>query len=129
MSTPEVFAPYSTKFTGDTAMQTKVGKAEEHQVTMVSVRMSTTTKAGRSGEAIVTFDKLIKNNQGASPPPTRYVATVRFEYRPEAMKAAVDRLENPFGFVVLSYRADAELLTPGAAPAAGPASATAGSAS
>jgi type IV secretion system protein VirB8 len=117
MSTPEVFAPYSSPFMGDTAMQTKVGTTQEHRVTLVSVRMSTTTKPGRSGEAIVTFDKEIKSNQGTPPTTTRYVATVRFEYRPKAMKEAVDRIENPFGFVVLSYRAEPELLTPGPAPA------------
>lgn len=118
MSTPDVFAPYSSRFMGDTAMQTKVGTTQEHRITLVSVRMSTTTQPGRNGEAIVTFDKEIKSNQGTPPTTTRYVATVRFEYRPKAMKEAVDRIENPFGFVVLSYRADPELLTPSTAPAA-----------
>ena len=118
MSTQEVFAPYSAKFTGESAMQTKLGTTWEHRVTVISVRMSTSTKPGRSGEAIVTFDKELKNNQGMTPTTTRYVATVRFEYRPKSMKKDIDRLENPFGFVVLSYRADPELLTPGTAPAA-----------
>ena len=117
MSTQEVFSPYSAKFAGDAAMQTKLGTAWEHRVTVVSVRMSTTTNAGRNGEAIVTFDKQLASSQGMTPTTTRYVATVRFEYRPKAMKKDVDRMENPFGFVVLSYRADPELLTPGTATA------------
>lgn len=121
MSTQEVFSPYSAKFTGDNAMQTKIGTTWEHRVTVISVRMSTTTNPGRSGEAIVSFDKELKSSQGMSPTTTRYVATVRFEYRPKSMKKDVDRIENPFGFVVLSYRADPELLTPGTAPAADPA--------
>lgn len=121
MATQEVFAPYSAKFAGDGAMQTKLGTAWEHRVTVISVRMSTTTLPGRNGEAIVTFDKQLASNQGMSPSTTRYVATVRFEYRPKSMKKDVDRIENPFGFVVLSYRADPELLTPGTAPAADPA--------
>ncbi len=124
MSTQEVFAPYSAKFAGDNAMQTKLSTTWEHRVTVISVRMSTTTTPGRNGEAIVTFDKELKSNQGMSPTTTRYVSTVRFEYRPRSMKKDVDRIENPFGFVVLSYRADPELLTPGTAPAISPARAS-----
>lgn len=116
MSTQEVFGPYSGKFTGEGAMQTKLGTSQEHRVTVISVRMSSTTRPGQGGEAIVTFDKQLKS-QNASPALTRYVSTVRFEYRPAAMKRDVDRIENPFGFVVLSYRADPELLAPGAMPA------------
>jgi type IV secretion system protein VirB8 len=117
MSTPETWAPYGAKFTGENAMQTKLAATQEHRVTVVSVRMSTTTKPGRQGEAIVTYDKELHNNQGPTPPVVRYVATVRYEYRPRSMKTAVDRNENPFGFVVLSYRSDAELISP-AAPGA-----------
>ncbi len=117
MSTPEVFAPYSAKFAGDAAMQTKLGTTWEHRISVVSVRMSTTTNPGRNGEAIVTFDKEIKSSQGMTPKTTRSVATVRFEYRPKSMKKDVDRIENPFGFVVLSYRADPELIAPAAAVA------------
>ena len=118
MATQEVFAPYSAKFSGEGAMQTKLGTVWEHRVTVISVRMSTTTNAGRNGEAIVTFDKELRSSQGTTPTMTRYIATVRFEYRPKSMKKDVDRIENPFGFVVLSYRADPELLTPGTAPTA-----------
>jgi type IV secretion system protein VirB8 len=117
MTVPETWTPYSARFVGENAMQTKVGTAQEHRVTIVSVRMSSTTKPGRFGEAIVTYDKEIHNNQGQTPPITRYVATVRYEYRPRSIKTAVDQNENPFGFVVLSYRADAELVAPAPAPA------------
>lgn len=118
MSTQEVFSPYSAKFAGDAAMQTKLGTTWEHRVSVVSVRMSTTTNPGRNGEAIVTFDKELKSSQGMAPTTTRYVSTLRFEYRPRSMKKDVDRIENPFGFVVLSYRADPELLAPGTVPTA-----------
>jgi len=118
MTTPETWAPYGSRFSGENAMQTKLGATQEHRITIVSVRLSSTTKPGRHGEAIVTYDKEIHNNQGPTPPVIRYVATVRYEYRPRSMKSAVDRNENPFGFVVLSYRTDAELISP-AAPASG----------
>ena len=120
MTTSETWSPYAAKFTGENAMQTKIGPAQEHRITVVSVRMSSTTKPGRTGEAIVTFDKEFHNNQGSTPPLTRYVATVRYEYRPRSMKTAVDQNENPFGFVVLSYRSDAELISPAAAGASAP---------
>jgi type IV secretion system protein VirB8 len=123
MTVPETWTPYGSRFSGDNAMQTKIGTAQEHRVTIVSVRMSSTTKPGRNGEAIVTFDKEIRTNQGQPLPITRYVATVRYEYRPRSMKTAVDQNENPFGFVVLSYRADPELISP--APAGPPPQASA----
>lgn len=124
MTTPETWSPYAAKFTGENALQTKAGPGQEHRVTVISVRMSSTTKPGRNGEAIVTFDKDVHNNQGLTPPLTRYVATVRYEYRPRSMKTAVDQNENPFGFVVLSYRADAELISPAATGAPPPAAIT-----
>jgi type IV secretion system protein VirB8 len=43
---------------------------------------------------------------------TRHVATLQYEYRPSAMSREIDRLENPFGFVVTAYRVDAELAAP-----------------
>ena len=63
---------------------------------------------------MVTFDRQIRPSQGQAPVTTRFVSTVRYEYRPSAMKTPTDRIENPFGFVVTGYRADAELVPPAA---------------
>lgn len=112
MSTTEVFSPYGNRFTGPEALQSKVGSTEEHRITIVSARPSATSQAGRRGEMIVTFDRELRYAQGRSPSVTRHVATVIYEYRPASMKAYVDRLENPFGFVVTSYRVESELLKP-----------------
>ena len=112
MSVPEVFAPYSAQFQGDKAKQSVVGAKEEDAIALVSIRMTSDTKPGRSGEAIVTYDKTTTNSQGLPPITARYVETIRFEYRPNAMTAAVDRLENPFGYVVVAKRTDQELVTP-----------------
>ena len=68
--------------------------------------------AGKSGQARGTFDRQIRPMQGQSPVTTRFVSTVRYEYRPTAMKKPADRIENPFGFVVTGYRADADLVAP-----------------
>ena len=112
MTTPETWAPYGGKFAGEKAMQTAIAAKEEHRVTVISARLSRAPAPGKPGEAIVTFDREIRSNQGQTPTTTRYVAAVRYEYRPAAMKKDVDRIENPFGFVVVAYRADAELITP-----------------
>lgn len=111
-STPEVFAPYSERFQGEGALQEKLGSREEHRVTVISARPSATTLAGRAGEIIVTFERDVRSTQGPSPGKASFVATVMFEYRPEALKRDVDRLENPLGFVVTNYRVEAELATP-----------------
>jgi type IV secretion system protein VirB8 len=49
---------------------------------------------------------------------TRHVASVVFQYQPKVLAKERDRLENPFGFVVMAYRSDPEINTaaPGAKP-------------
>ena len=112
MSTPEVFTPYGAKFVGHEPMHKTVGTAQEHRITIVSARLTQAHDAGRPGEIIVTFDKEVRFAQGDPSVTTRYVATVKYEYRPASMKKDKDRFENPFGFVALAYRADAELVAP-----------------
>lgn len=125
MTTPDTWAAYGAKFQGEGAMHTKIANTQEHRITVVSARLSRIPQGGKNGEAIVTFDKEIRSNQGQTPVTTRYVATVRYEYRPGAMKKDADRIENPFGFVVTAYRADAELVSP-AKPVDAPAAAGGG---
>ena len=112
MTVPDTWAPYGSQFAGEKAMQAVIAAKEEHRVTVVSVRLTRSPVAGKSGEAVVTFDRQIRPTQGQSPVTTRFVSTVRYEYRPTAMKKPADRIENPFGFVVTGYRADADLVAP-----------------
>ena len=112
MTVPDTWAPYGGQFAGEKAMQSVIAAKEEHRVTVVSVRLTRAPLAGKSGEAVVTFDRQIRPTQGQTPVTTRFVSTVRFEYRPTAMKKPADRIENPFGFVVTGYRADADLVAP-----------------
>ena len=124
-TTPETWAPYGTRFSGEKPMQATIAATQEHRVTVVSVRLTRgAPAAGRPGEAVVTFDREVRFTQGQAPTTTRYVATVRYEYRPAAMKKDVDRIENPFGFVVVAYRADAELVAPAKALDAPPGAAS-----
>ena len=112
MTVPDTWAPYGGQFAGEKALQSVIAAKEEHRVTVVSVRLTRAPLAGKSGEAVVTFDRQIRPTQGQTPVTTRFVSTVRFEYRPTAMKKPADRIENPFGFVVTGYRADADLVAP-----------------
>ena len=114
MTVPDTWAPYGGQFAGERAMQSVIAAREEHRVTVVSVRLTRAPLAGKAGEAVVTFDRQIRPTQGQAPMTTRFVSTVRYEYRPSAMKTPADRIENPFGFVVTGYRADAELISPAA---------------
>lgn len=109
MSVPDVWAPYQRQFTGSEALQDKLGDKELRRVTIIGVRLATGYAAGQAGEAIVTWEREVRGIQAAQPVVTRYVSTVRYEYRPSAMKRDVDRIENPFGYVVTAYRADAEI--------------------
>ena len=49
---------------------------------------------------------------------TRHAASVVVQYHPKVLANERDRLENPFGFVVMAYRSDPEINTaaPGAKP-------------
>jgi type IV secretion system protein VirB8 len=112
MTVPDTWAPYGSQFAGEKAMQAVIAAKEEHRVTVVSVRLTRSPAPGKSGEAVVTFDRQVRPTQGQTPVTTRFVSTVRYEYRPAAMKTPADRIENPFGFVVTGYRADADLVAP-----------------
>ena len=109
MSTPEAWAPYARRFTGPEALHEKRGDKELHRVTVISVRLSSGYVPGRQGESLLTYEREVRTPNGPAAEVTRHVATVRYEYRPTSMKRQVDRIENPFGFVVLAYRSDQEI--------------------
>ena len=119
MAVPAVFADYNRQFEGDTALQKKVGAAEDWRIHIVGVRLSASGRSGRnghSGEATVTYDKVVRLAERNLPDvTTRHVASVVYQYQPKVLAKERDRLENPFGFVVTAYRSDPEINT---APAA-----------
>jgi type IV secretion system protein VirB8 len=131
MSTPVAFKAYGDRFVGEKALHKQLGMTQEHRIAIVSARpvrlpsptspTNATTPELLTGEMVVTFDKEVRSNHSPQPVLTRHVATIQYEYRPSAMSKDIDRIENPFGFVVTAYRVDAELGTP--APATPPAAA------
>lgn len=123
MSTPGAFKSYGELFVGDKALHKVLGSTHEQRIAIVSARPVRLPSPGQSGlgattgEIVVTFDKEARSTQAPQPSTSRHVATLQYEYRPSAMTKDLDRIENPFGFVVTAYRVDAELAAPAAAAA------------
>jgi type IV secretion system protein VirB8 len=119
MAVPAVFGDYNRQFEGDAALQKKLGASEEWRIQIVGVRLSAAGRAGNKGEAQVTYDKVVRLMDRNLPEvTTRHVASVVYQYQPKVLAKEKDRLENPFGFVVVAYRSDPEINTagPGAKP-------------
>jgi len=136
MADPEVFAPYAGMFSGQKGanITDRLGDRVQWRVAIVGVRFPPMAPASASGastnaganvrvrEAFVTFDRQAfdvheKANVG---PAQRFVASLRFEYRPKLALADAERIENPLGFLVTAYRTDAEFATAAAREGANP---------
>jgi len=114
MAVPAVFADYNRQFDGDAALQKKLGASEEWRINVVGVRLAASGRSGNRGEATVTYDKVVRQSDRNLPEATtRHVASIVFQYQPRVLARERDRLENPFGFVVMAYRSDPEINTPG----------------
>ncbi|HYA66069.1 MAG TPA: type IV secretion system protein [Burkholderiaceae bacterium] len=117
MAAPEVFAPFAGMFSGQKGQNItdKLSDRIQWRVAIVGVRFppmapTPTTTNVRMREAYVTFDRQAydvheKANVG---PAQRFVASLRFEYRPKLVQTDAERIENPLGFLVTAYRVDAE---------------------
>ena len=119
MAVPAVFSDYNRQFEGEAALQKKVAAAQDWRINVVGVRLDAAGRSGNSGQATVTYDKVVHLTDRNLPDvTTRHVASVVFEYQPKVLAKERDRLENPFGFVVTAYRSDPEINTaaPGAKP-------------
>ena len=122
MAVPGVFADYNRQFEGDAALQKRLAASEDWRIVIVGVRLAASGRTGKlrnGGEATVTYDKVVRLTDRNLPEvTTRHVASVVFQYQPKVLAKERDRLENPFGFVVMAYRSDPEIVTvsPGAKP-------------
>jgi type IV secretion system protein VirB8 len=112
MAVPAVFGDYNRQFEGDAALQKKLGAAEDWRIHVVGVRLAASGRKGNRGEAQVTYDKVVRLTDRNLPEiTTRHVSSVVYEYQPKVLAKEKDRLENPFGFVVVAYRSDPEINT------------------
>lgn len=106
LSSSNVGAGYAKLFEGSEALDKQFGKSLRSTVEIVSVVPS----GNQTGT--VRFIKTTKRvDQEALPgSETKWVATVAYEYRDAARIKESARLINPFGFQVLSYRVDPEMI-------------------
>jgi type IV secretion system protein VirB8 len=112
MAVPAVFTDYNRQFEGDAALQKKLAAGEDWRINVVGVRLAAAGRAGNRGEAQVTYDKVVRLTDRNLPEvTTRHVASVVYEYQPKVLAKEKDRIENPFGFVVVAYRSDPEINT------------------
>jgi type IV secretion system protein VirB8 len=122
MADPEVFAPYAGLFNAQKGqnLTDRLSDRVQWRVSIVGVRFPPTAPGttpgtapaagGRVRESFVTFDRQAydaheRTNVGGA---QRFVASLRFEYRPRLTQTDAERIENPLGFVVTAYRTDAE---------------------
>lgn len=123
LADPEVFAPYAGMFNGQkgTNITDRLGDRVQWRVAIVGVRfppmapaaLSSASANVRVREAFVTFDRQAYDvhEKANIAPAQRFVASLRFEYRPRLALSDAERIENPMGFVVTAYRTDAEFGT------------------
>jgi type IV secretion system protein VirB8 len=112
MAVPAVFADYDRQFEGDGALQKKLAATEDWRINIIGVRLAATGRAGNKGDATVTYDKVVRQTERNLPEvTTRHVASIVYQYQPKVLAKESDRLENPFGFVVVAYRSDPEVNT------------------
>jgi type IV secretion system protein VirB8 len=110
LSSPSVGKDYADLFEGKDALDKKYGKTVRASVEILSV------VPGVNKTATVRFTKTTKRTDAEGSPgePTKWIATLAYEYRSAALIKESTRLVNPFGFQVLSYRVDPEIV--GGAP-------------
>lgn len=105
-SMPNVAQEYAQIFDGDDALNDKWGKRIKANIKIISIVPHDDDQI-----ATVRFEKTIKNvddkNHGKT---TVWVATLGYQYKPQDELTEAERLDNPLGFKVTSYRVDPELI-------------------
>jgi type IV secretory pathway component VirB8 len=104
---PVVGKQYTDQFEGERALDKVYGKQYRATVEVLSV------SPDGSGAATVRYVKnLARTDDPHARKQANFVATVGYEYRNPSRLTASERMVNPFGFQVMSYRTDEEFGTP-----------------
>ncbi|HBN8448266.1 TPA: virB8 family protein [Pseudomonas aeruginosa] len=106
LSSANVGATYAALFEGKDALDKKYGSSVRATVEIVSV---VPTGRGTGAVRFIKTTKRVDDPDGAGTV-TKWVATVAYEYRNPSLIKESQRLVNPFGFQVLSYRVDPEMV-------------------
>lgn len=104
LSNDDVARAYGAQFEGANAVHTRRANRVRIQVEIISiVPLENRTATVRY------LTKELRPDGSGTPVVSSYVATIAYDYRVESRFSTADRLVNPFGFVVNSYRSDREL--------------------
>ncbi|MGX7006066.1 virB8 family protein [Caballeronia sp. KNU42] len=110
MSDPAVARQYRDIYDGPNAQDRELKSDTEWRIRILSI----TLPPGEPGRAVVRFERTVrKNGVENAEPPTRYVATLAFTYRPSIFVREQLAIDNPLGFKVTAYRVDPEFTSPG----------------
>lgn len=103
MSNEDVGREYAANFEGDDALDKKFG-----EFTKARIEINSRSVDGR-GTGTIRFEKVITNTKNSAEKKSRkWIATITYEYQPANWEKESDRMINPFGFTVTSYRVDPE---------------------
>ena len=104
MSTTNTFEPYAKLFEGKQSLDKTLGDNKRVVIELQSV------VPNGNGIATVRFIKrVIDNANGLEESKTLWTATLGYEYQPTFKVDEANRIVNPFGFKVTSYRVDQEM--------------------
>lgn len=105
LSARPVALEYAKLFQGDSALDTTWKNKYKAEIQILNI------SPNGSGVASVRFVKTVKVvDTGANyQPPSYWIATVNYQYNAGAEMKESERLINPFGFTVVSYRVDPEM--------------------
>jgi len=104
LSAPDVGRVYAAQFVGDNSIEKRNANRIRTTVEIVSIVPTP------HHTATVRYRTRTAPPDGSSPPViATHVATIAYTYKRPSAISGSDRLINPFGFVVLSYRTDEEM--------------------
>ncbi|MDR0564685.1 MAG: hypothetical protein LBG78_07120 [Azoarcus sp.] len=109
---PAVGKQYTDLFVGEKALDKTLGK---HQ--RVTVEVLGVSPDGHGSAAVRYIRTVSRANDGGAGRKTNHVATIGYEYLNPSRLTASERMLNPLGFQVTSYRTDEEFGAAEAAPA------------
>ncbi|MES2899572.1 MAG: type IV secretion system protein [Pseudomonadota bacterium] len=116
LSDESIGRDFARLYEGPNARDARLGANLEISTAVLSVQLSPNAVGS---QAVVRFSKTTRRaDTEASEPPQYFVATLAYQYQPTMTGKEKDLLANPLGFQVTSYRVDAELAPPAAAPQA-----------
>lgn len=104
LSNADVGRIYASQYEGENALHTRLANRVRKTVEIVSI-VPTPNRT-----ATIRFRTRTAPPDGSSPPEVAtHVATVAYQYKQPSVMSNSDRLINPFGFIVTSYRVDTEM--------------------